>query len=212
MKTTVKGLYVIGADNANGSAIHGSAPLPAGQRGGSFMHCVVTGSIAGTNAADEVKAIDPHADIPADLISELKEQAYVSLNRKNGIDVRTMLTRVQNVACPINIMLRKSEQSLTRAIGQMNEIKADLTKLVAKDYHELKLCNEVEAMALTTEIMIKSALARTESRDFHFREDYPKIDNKHWLKWVLANNVNGDVVISTEDVPIKDYPYQPADL
>ena len=36
-RTTVPGLYAVGLDTGNGSAITGAAPQPAGQRGGPFM-------------------------------------------------------------------------------------------------------------------------------------------------------------------------------
>jgi succinate dehydrogenase/fumarate reductase flavoprotein subunit len=212
MKSTVDGLYVVGNDTGNGSAINGAAPPPAGQRGGNFLYCTVTGSIGGTNAADEAKAIGSLAEIPADLISGLKEQAYAGLKREKGISPREMLDRIQNAVLPIEFILRRSEKSLSKAIGLIEGIKADLPKLTAKDYHELKLCKEMEAMALTVEVMLKSALERKESRTFHLREDYPETDNKNWLKWVLADNVNGKVVISTEDVPVKEYQFQPTIL
>ncbi|MDR1913966.1 MAG: FAD-binding protein [Clostridiales bacterium] len=212
MKTTVDGLYVVGWDNANGSAIHGAFPQPAGQRGGGFMHSAATGIIGGVSAANEAKSLGSLAEIPTDLISELKEKAYANLNQEKGINPREVLDRIQKAVCPIDVFLRRSEASLNKAIGLLDQIKADLPKMAAADYHELKLCSEMNAMALTSELMVKSALARKETRSFHYREDYPKTDNKNWLKWVVANNVNGEVVTSTEDIPIKEYQYQPPNI
>jgi succinate dehydrogenase/fumarate reductase flavoprotein subunit len=212
MKTTVDGLYTVGLDTGNGSAIFGSAPQPADQRGGPFMYCTNTGCIGGTSAAEDAKTVGSLAEIPADLVAGLKAEAFVGLNKTDGIDPRKIFGRMQNAVIPVDVIIKRSEKSLNKAIGLLDEIKADLPKMGAKDYHDLKLCREAETMALSSEIVLKSALERKESRNFHFREDYPKPDNKNWLKWVLADKVNGKVVISTEEVPFKDYPIQPAGI
>ena len=47
-------------------------------------------------------------------------------------------------------------------------------------------CYEVEATALTTALMYEAALLRTESRGWHYREDYPQRDDSGWLRWIVA--------------------------
>jgi succinate dehydrogenase/fumarate reductase flavoprotein subunit len=209
MRSNVKGLYVAGTDTANGSAIHGAAPLPAGQRGGSFMYCNVTGAISGTNAAEEAKGIDTVTDVPADLILELKRNTYAYLNKEGMITARQLFARIQDAVCPMDVFLRRNETSVTNALKQLENIKDDLSKLYAKDYHELKLCREVESLLFTSEIMLRAGLTRKESRNFHYREEFPKMDNENWLKWILVDNKDGDMVITTEDVPIDDYRFKP---
>lgn len=211
MHTTVKGLYQAGADTGLGSAIHGAAPLPAGQRGGSFMYCAITGDIAGTNAAHEALETELVSEIPYEYISELKAATFKGYheNEENGVTARELFDRIQNAVCGINVIFRKSEETLTEALKTVLEIKEDLKRITAKDYHELKLCHEADAMARSSEIIIRSGLARKETRNFHRRVEFPQTDNKNWLKWILANNVNGEIVISTEDVPIQEYKFQP---
>jgi len=46
-------------------------------------------------------------------------------------------------------------------------------------------------------------------RGFHYREDYPEIDNKNWLKWIILKNDNGRMDLHTEDIPMDKYPYRP---
>ena len=59
-------------------------------------------------------------------------------------------------------------------------------RLFAPDFHELVKCFEVEATALTTALMYEAALLRTESRGWHYREDYPQRDDSEWLRWIIA--------------------------
>jgi succinate dehydrogenase/fumarate reductase flavoprotein subunit len=50
---------------------------------------------------------------------------------------------------------------------------------------------------------------RTESRGFHFREDYPERDDKNWLKWIILQQDGDKVKLSTQPIPIGDYKIKP---
>ncbi|MDR0653657.1 MAG: FAD-binding protein [Synergistaceae bacterium] len=211
-RTTVPGLYSVGLDTANGSAIFGAAPQPAGRRGGPFMYCPTTGRIGGLNAAEESKGMDV-LNVAVDQVEALKEHTYASFNRTGGIGPREMFDRIQNASLPLEIFILRSEKNLNKAIGALEDLRQEIKNtLSARDYHELKLCHEAETMALSTEIVLKTALTRTESRDFHYREDYPEQDNENWLKWVIAEKSGDEIEIKTENVPINAYPYQPTNV
>ena len=79
----------------------------------------------------------------------------------------------------------------------------------ANDFHELTRCIDAESMLLGTELFYRASLMRTESRGFHYREDYPEMDNKNWLKWVILKSDKGKMKVYTEDIPIDKYPYKP---
>jgi len=64
-------------------------------------------------------------------------------------------------------------------------------------------------MCHSAETFYRSSLARTESRGWHYREDYPERDDSNWLKWISLKDVKGEMTVSTEDVPIHRYPYKP---
>ena len=55
------------------------------------------------------------------------------------------------------------------------------------------------------EIGFRAALARTESRGWHYREDYPQQDDTNWLKWVIVKKVQDSMVVTTEPIPIERY-------
>ncbi len=72
--------------------------------------------------------------------------------------------------------------------------------------------NAIETGNLLTisEVIINSALARTESRGAHARTDFPKRDDKNWLKHILAHKKDNEgPVLSFKDVNIDWHRYPP---
>ena len=84
-----------------------------------------------------------------------------------------------------------------------------LPQLKVDSYHDLKVAHEVSAMAEVAEMVLRAAIIRKESRGTHIRQDYPEIDNENWLKWIIIENDNGEMKLSTQDIPIEKYPYRP---
>ena len=52
---------------------------------------------------------------------------------------------------------------------------------------------DVEDMLDVCELTIRASMQRKESRGYFFREDYPFIDNKNWLKHVVATRVGKEI-------------------
>ena len=64
-------------------------------------------------------------------------------------------------------------------------------------------------MVLSAEMQFRAAEMRKESRGWFLREDYPEMDNKNWLKWIIVKNQAGQMVFSTENVPYEKWPVKP---
>jgi succinate dehydrogenase / fumarate reductase flavoprotein subunit len=69
---------------------------------------------------------------------------------------------------------------------------------------------ETENLLTFSEVIIASALVRTESRGAHSRVDYPERDDENWLKHTIAHKNGGELpVISYKDVNINWEKYPP---
>jgi succinate dehydrogenase/fumarate reductase flavoprotein subunit len=107
--------------------------------------------------------------------------------------------------------LRRSKERLEEALTKLDGLKDKLPALQAKDLHYLSKCHEVQSMALCAELTFRSALMRSESRGFHFREDFPERDDKNWLKWIILKQDKGEMKLSTRTIPINKYKIKPID-
>jgi len=75
-----------------------------------------------------------------------------------------------------------------------------LPNIVAKNFEELREAFEAKFMFLLAKLVVKSAMIRTESRGSHFRVDYPKRDDKNWLKNIIVKMEGGETEIRYESI------------
>ncbi|OGP97653.1 MAG: hypothetical protein A2Z39_02345 [Deltaproteobacteria bacterium RBG_19FT_COMBO_46_9] len=73
----------------------------------------------------------------------------------------------------------------------------------------LGLCHDLRNMTCCSELYMKAALERKETRGWHVREDYPDRDDQNWRKWITAKSKNGRIQLSTEKIPFESYKYNP---
>ena len=57
--------------------------------------------------------------------------------------------------------------------------------VMAHQFHDIDGW-ELQNLLTTAAIMVDSALARTESRGVHFRDDHPKPDDDHWRRHITV--------------------------
>ena len=91
----------------------------------------------------------------------------------------------------------RSEEGLAEAIAAFEHMEQeDLATMSIADSNRIGNYDWVEALEVTAMIRFARAMAgaarlRTESRGAHYREDYPELDNEHWLKNIIIRK-DGD--------------------
>ena len=191
--TNVSGLYAAGDCCCTWSwgAINAGAPpglLPAG----------VTGKHAGAGAA----AYAAGRELPEPDTSGLLEEMLRPLERKGGYDPRWVCQLLQNTMLPYYVLHIKKADRLAAALTNIGFFRDHFVpRLKANDAHELRLCHEVKSMTANAEMILRSSLAREESRGWHYREDFPAEDDENWLAWVMLRPGEGGMMAEKNPLP-----------
>jgi succinate dehydrogenase / fumarate reductase flavoprotein subunit len=97
----------------------------------------------------------------------------------------------------------RTQGELQELIGFLEDIKKDkLPNLVTKSKSRLYNKEWIDSLELANTVHVleasaRSALARTESRGVHYREDFPQTDNENWLLESIVELVDSDLKIRT---------------
>jgi succinate dehydrogenase/fumarate reductase flavoprotein subunit len=195
--TTVEGLWAIGDAASLGSGF--AAPsLMAGGFGIGFA--AVSGFIAGQSTG-EYAAGNKRLEIETGEAERVKARAFAPLGRGGDVAVADVMHQVHEAVVPMKYNFKREAGRLKEALGIIQKAKENLSRVGARDYHELARYHQAESMALAGELTYKAALMREETRGQHRREDFPDRDDKNWLKWIVIEQKDGEPYLSTEPVP-----------
>ena len=196
-ETTVPGLYAAG--DASGTNFTGPTYATLGS---GMCSAAVTGHRSGLNAAKFAQQ-SSQLEVTPDNLASLKQKIMSPLERKCGFKPEHVLLRIQQTILPYEVRQIMHEKRLAAALTMFEFFRDHfLPKIYALDSHELRNLHEVRSMITGAEIMLRTALRRTESRGWFFREDYPTRDDKNWLKWIMVKqDEQGQMQLWTEDVP-----------
>jgi succinate dehydrogenase / fumarate reductase flavoprotein subunit len=181
--TPLPGFYAAG--EAACVSVHGANRLGTN----SLVDILVFGRRGGRHAAKFIKENDwaplpAKADEPARaLVSGLKN----SRGKERPADIRDAL---QDGMMHKASVFREAK-GLTAMREKLRELRARLEQVKIEDQsacYNTELLEVIELGGLLdlAEVLVESALVRQESRGAHFREDFPKRDDLHWLKHTLA--------------------------
>ena len=142
-------------------------------------------------------------------------ESLINANGKENIfEIKTKMTEIMDA----NVGIFRDGEHLQIAVKGLAELykKSKNIRISNKNLHnnpELEEAYRVNKMLKLALCVAQGALNRTESRGAHTREDYPKRDDKDWLKRTLAsweNPENDMPTISYEDLDVKAMEIPPA--
>jgi fumarate reductase (CoM/CoB) subunit A len=195
-ETSLEGLFAAG-EVAGG--VHGANRMA----GNALTDIIVFGARAGKFAAEYAQRADR---INHDAAAVENEQERLSgFFKPHGITPKSVRDKIRAVMS--NYMgVARDEIGLRKALAEIDSLRrGDLPGLRAPRFRQFNIpwieAIEVPCMLDVAEMMIRSALSRTESRGGHYREDYPST-GRGWLKHTLVQKKEDTMVIDTAPVVV----------
>ncbi len=195
--TVMPGLYAAGEVAC--VSVHGANRLGTN----SLVDLVVFGRRAGKHAAEMIKTteLEPLPPEP-----DFRARAEISniLDRKTGENTALIRAELQeNMMANASVfrtgeLLETMRENLVELRDRYNQVKIDdQGKIFNTDLLE---AIELGSLLDVSEAIVEGAIARTESRGAHMREDYPNRDDEEWLAHTLAYRTSGGIQLKKKPV------------
>jgi fumarate reductase flavoprotein subunit len=161
--------------------------------GNSLAETVVGGMVVGARVADFVK--EQSLMFPFSVVEEAiatQSQRLTDLRRRqNGSEDAYALRHRMEEALQHNVGIFRTGEGLQEAVNSLQDLyqRAQRVRLRSSGLGpnpELLAALRLPGMLRLALCISFGALQRTESRGSHYREDYPRRDDDHWLKRTLA--------------------------
>ncbi len=208
--TNIEGLFNIGESDY---LYHGANRLGAN----ALLACIFSGLVC---AKEIPRYIDKNfADLRKDNFSvdiekEIEIQKRLKqrlLNQKGSENVFHLHEQMANLMLK-NVTVKRNNKDLKDTLEKLKEIESRIKNIELFD--KSTILNQSYIFARGFPYMLKYALAitkaaleRDESRGSHFKSDFPKRDDKKYLKTTIAtyNAKTNDIEISYKDVDIRHF-------
>jgi succinate dehydrogenase / fumarate reductase flavoprotein subunit len=202
----VEGFYAAGECAC--VSVHGANRLG----GNSLLDAAVFGKISGLSASRYVSGSReaPAAEEALRVTLEKRRRKVEGFLKKDtGKNVFQLLGRLKAVMSDLVGVFRNG-QELSAALEEIRTLKEDFKSSYIRSPHlyycqEFVTFSEFDSMLDIAEVITLGALNREETRGSHYRTDFPKRDDKDWLKHTLMTWDDGKTEISYRDVKIDKY-------
>lgn len=205
-RTDVEGLWAPGKISTQGCAYFGWT------RGDGLGNASTTGIMAGASIAKYATGAQME-ELNAKQVKAYKKKIYAPMNRKTDRKPKEIFDAIERYIFQVDVLLTKSEETIQRVLGEVEEMKKIIPDLSADDPHSLAKCLEAADSVLCLEMVFRAADERKETRGQmypNYRRDYPGHDDKNWLKWInLRQGKDGGMELFTEELPLWRYPVRP---
>jgi succinate dehydrogenase / fumarate reductase flavoprotein subunit len=180
---TVKGFYAAGECSC--VSVHGANRLGAN----SVLEAMLFGRHVGKTISDELDSLTLEPVKSEDADNFVKEVDWILNN--NGDEKVPQLRKELQEGMTNNAGVFRTEESLKKQKEIIKDLRARFKNIRIDDKSKVYNTDLQEALELGHMLdfslfIVEGALARKESRGAHFRNDYPKRDDKKFLKHTYA--------------------------
>ncbi|NTV96332.1 MAG: succinate dehydrogenase flavoprotein subunit [Thiobacillus sp.] len=184
----VPGLYAVGECAC--VSVHGANRLG----GNSLLDLVVFGRAAGDHAIEYLRENPFARALPSEAVDAVLAR-LARWDKPSGSErvpqLRAEMQRILQEHCGVY----RREDLLKEGIEKLDRVEARMADAYIEDRSQVFNTARLEALELENLLPIAratlvSALARTESRGAHTREDYPDRDDDRWLRHTLYTRAN----------------------
>jgi succinate dehydrogenase / fumarate reductase flavoprotein subunit len=200
-RTRVTNIWTAG--EAACHSLHGANRLGSN----STAECLVWGDITGQEV---LKYLQPGAElaaVPADRVAAEEKRLFEEIPSWQGKEDPYALRRELRAMMQKHMGVFRTGELMEEGLRKLDGYKRRFADIHVKDktrYYNTNLFHvlELENLLELAEVMLKSGLARQESRGGHSRRDFTERDDANWLKHTLAWKRTGGLELDYKPVTI----------
>ena len=194
-ETKLPRLYAVGEV---ASGMDGAERIDGGP---AITWCLCMGYIAGKRAAKQVRELD-WLRIDPEQVKEEQERISLLLKQKEGVRGFEIKNKVKDIMWEDCALVRDGE-GLKKALTLLQNVRDnDLPRICVPDSSRIFNKGLIEGLEAThmlelSEMTVRAAIMREETRKSHYRTDFPKRDDKKWLKNIVISKKDGKMLFTT---------------